>query len=359
MSLLWITRWTLCALLLGGAGAAWAAPALDYFGRPLAASAPAASVAASASAPAPAATQPQPETQTHWSIPAPIQHALATAIRWQSRLNAQLTQQAKAARDGHTWAAVQGMILLSFLYGVLHAIGPGHGKIVISGYFVSQRARVSHGLLMSATAALMQALVAIALVGVLAALSGATAQTIIGHAASLEMVSYAAIAALGLVMLNRLRQGQDACGHDHSKDSGGSAALRPRRNAAATGARRALGQPAYRVVNQPHTLATLLLTGGAVGLRPCSGAILVLLFCLANGIFMVGVIAALAMAAGVAITVSAISLGALGAQRMLAGRAASLRWRRRLSWAGAIVITLFGLLQALLLALGLVLPSAA
>ena len=45
----------------------------------------------------------------------------------------------------------------------------------------------------------------------------------------------------------------------------------------------------------------------AAGLRPCSGAILVLVFALAQGIFAAGVAATLAMSLGTAITTSALA----------------------------------------------------
>ena len=89
------------------------------------------------------------------------------------------------------------------------------------------------------------------------------------------------------------------------------------------------------------------MTGGAVGLRPCSGAILVLLFTLTNGIFWVGIVSTLAMGCGVAITVSAVSLGVLGVQRGLSQLGADrlLRVRQTLALGGAGLIALFGALQ--------------
>ena len=325
------------------------AHALDYFGRP--------------SGPTATASAPVVTTPSSWALPAPVQHTLAAVIRWQSELNAQLRIQTRAARDGHTLAALQGIVLLSFLYGVLHAIGPGHGKLVISGYFLTQRARITQGLIMSAWAAFVQALVAIILVGALAVVFRVSASSILTHAASLEIASYAAITLLGAVMLRRLSKGLDTCGHDHSKDQpNSSTALRPPRAKASKPSkpRQASMQPAYRLAGSApdQRWQTMFWTGAAIGLRPCSGAILVLLFCLANGIFAVGVTATFAMGAGVAITVSAVSLGALGAQRLLAGNARAQKWRRGVSWAGATLITLFGLLQIGLLASGAVLPSA-
>ena len=52
----------------------------------------------------------------------------------------------------------------------------------------------------------------------------------------------------------------------------------------------------------------------AVGLRPCSGAILVLVFALAQGLFWAGVVATLVMGVGTAITVAIIAMIAVGAR---------------------------------------------
>jgi nickel/cobalt transporter (NicO) family protein len=52
----------------------------------------------------------------------------------------------------------------------------------------------------------------------------------------------------------------------------------------------------------------------AVGARPCSGAIIVLVFALAQGLFWAGVISALVMGLGTAITVAAIASIAVGAK---------------------------------------------
>ena len=59
----------------------------------------------------------------------------------------------------------------------------------------------------------------------------------------------------------------------------------------------------------------------AVGLRPCSGAIIVLVFALAQGLFWTGVAATFLMGLGTAITVAAIATLAVGA-RGVAGRLA-------------------------------------
>jgi nickel/cobalt exporter len=85
----------------------------------------------------------------------------------------------------------------------------------------------------------------------------------------------------------------------------------------------------------------------AVGLRPCSGAVIVLVFALAQGLFWIGVASTFLMGVGTAITVAAIATLAVGA-RGLAGRLAKAKpgtgmiLIRGLETAAALVIVLFG-----------------
>src|SRR5690606_5609378 len=103
-------------------------------------------------------------------------------------------------RDG---AALWSLIAIGFAYGVFHAAGPGHGKGVISGYIVASGRSLKRGLGLSFTAALVQALVAIALVGVLAVALNATARSISETARLVELASFGAVAAMGTVVLWR------------------------------------------------------------------------------------------------------------------------------------------------------------
>ena len=52
----------------------------------------------------------------------------------------------------------------------------------------------------------------------------------------------------------------------------------------------------------------------AVGLRPCSGALLVLTFSLLNGLYLGGILSVLAMSFGTALTVSALATLAVTAK---------------------------------------------
>jgi nickel/cobalt exporter len=332
------------------------AGAADYFGRP---------------DPGPNATASQVDNRPPPSItlPAPLRAVLGEAVAMQSRLNAELRGHLRAARDdrsGGMGGAAVAIVLFSFLYGVLHAIGPGHGKLVVGSYFLTRQARLLHGLSMSLSAAMAQAFSAIVLVGVLAALFDVSTRRILDHAAMLESISYAAIAALGLWMGWGVISGRvccDAHGHEHEQHGtccdGGHSHMDVHGHDHGHDHGHVHGTTKSRRADWWHVLST----GAAVGLRPCSGAILVLLFTLANGIFAVGVIATFAMALGVAATVALVSLGTLGLNRWLSrigddGRGWAMRVRKLATLGGALLITAFGLLQLLGIWAGVVTPMA-
>jgi ABC-type nickel/cobalt efflux system permease component RcnA len=335
------------ALALGQPGLSGAA---DLFGR----AEPAASEGQSAD-------KPSTETTTPGiALPGPLKAAVAWATSMQSQMNADLRGQLRLARDGSSWRPAVAIVSIAFLYGVFHAVGPGHGKLVVGSYFLTRRSRIAHGLAMSGSAALVQACSAIALVSLLAAILDLGARQILVQAANLEIASYGVITLLGLWMawgvISRRTccahadetdhvHGAD-CQHDHHHDHHHDHAHSP---AAPT--------------EQGGELLRVLIAGAAVGVRPCSGAILVLLFTLANGIYPIGIVATFAMGAGVAITVSAVSLGTLGLHRSLSklGEQRSelaLRLRQGVALAGSAFITLFGLLQLLGIWSGLIVPMA-
>ncbi|MBB5192586.1 ABC-type nickel/cobalt efflux system permease component RcnA [Silvimonas terrae] len=352
MSLLASPRWFI-ALLLALVAIAVAQPAMavDYFGR---------AVVQTASAPAASAVAPTATAQPALStLPAPVRAVIGQLVVWQSKLNAVLREALQQSRQNGSSTALWLIVLVSFVYGVLHAAGPGHGKVVIGSYFLTQRARVLHGVALSAWAATVQALCAIVLVGGLAALLGNSSLSILNHAATLETVSYAILGGMGVLMLWRLARGLDTCGcePDQAQAPKAGAMHAPlRRKTAGKGT----GKITYRAAGSDRAARNwrqMALAGAAVGLRPCTGAILVLIFCLANGIFLTGVLSTFAMAAGVAITVSLISLGAMGVNRLTPAHGRRSGWQRGLSWAGAGAIALFGVLQTVLLITGIISPT--
>jgi nickel/cobalt transporter (NicO) family protein len=217
---------------------------------------------------------------------------------------------AAAKTDGR---AAFGLAWLSFLYGIFHAAGPGHGKAVISSYLVADNATMKRGVVLSFAAAIAQAITAIALVGVVALVLGATAKAMNETVRYLELGAYGVIVLFGLTLAWRKGRALFAAvsgragrghtehhhdhhdhghGHDHGHDAHCGHSHGP--------------EPAE--LKGKGWLKRGLMAVVAVGMRPCSGAIIVLVFALSQGIFAIGVAAALAMALGTAITVAAIAL---------------------------------------------------
>jgi ABC-type nickel/cobalt efflux system permease component RcnA len=227
-----------------------------------------------------------------------------------------LSQQAafyKTLRAGveaaaHDPAALASLAGAAFAYGVFHAAGPGHGKAVISAYMLANERAMKRGALLSGLAALWQALVAIALVGVASLLLGATAQTMTSAANWIERIAFACIAAFGGWLVWRK----------------GLAFFRALRPPPAPSRFRCDDGTSPHPADCPHCVAPDPKKLGddfswrqgaaivlAAGSRPCSGAILVLVFSAALKTFAIGVWASLAMAAGTAATTAALALAAV------------------------------------------------
>src|ERR1700680_3366144 len=103
-----------------------------------------------------------------------------------------------AKADG---SAAWSLLGLSFLYGIFHAAGPGHGKAVISSYLVANEETWKRGVVLSFVSALVQALVAVVVVGIAAALLNATAATMGPGVHLIEILSYSLIVLIGVRLL--------------------------------------------------------------------------------------------------------------------------------------------------------------
>ncbi|MBM3543303.1 MAG: nickel/cobalt transporter [Alphaproteobacteria bacterium] len=260
--------------------------------------------------------------------PAQAQGAFGSLMNWvmqtQQKLHRQLADSVKRLKDGNALTAALALAGLSFVYGVLHAVGPGHGKAIISSYVIANEETVRRGVLISFIAAGLQALTAIVLVSVLLIGFNATGLELNAWAYQLESVSYALIAAVGLYLLVtqsmhlwRRRQTASNPGahgdhhHEHHHDShdhhGHHHHVHDESCGHVVDARQVAGPFSWRKV-----MAVVF----SVGIRPCTGAILVLVFALAQGLFWAGVAATFAMALGTAITVAALATLALGSREL-------------------------------------------
>jgi nickel/cobalt exporter len=246
---------------------------------------------------------------------------------------------------------------------------------VISSYLVANEETARRGIVLSFASALLQALVAVAIVAVFAWLLSSTAKTMCSAEKAIEIASYGLIAAFGarlvwtkgagfmralqakpepamVVAQHHHDHGHDhghhhdnhhhhhdhAHSHDHShgdghvhdEHCGHSHGPTPDQLAGPGGWQRGLG------------------TIFAVGMRPCSGAILVLVFSLAQGLFLAGIAATFVMGLGTAITVATIAVIAVSAKglarRLSAGReGGGALIMRGIEFGAAGLVLLFGL----------------
>src|SRR6478672_5226570 len=129
----------------------------------------------------------------------PMGGVLGWIFAKQAEFYRQFSSLIRAAKaDG---SAAWSLFGLSFLYGIFHAAGPGHGKAVISSYIVANDETWVRGVVLSFASALLQALVAVMVVGIAAALLSATATTM-GRAVNvIEIVSYSLIILIGMRLL--------------------------------------------------------------------------------------------------------------------------------------------------------------
>jgi nickel/cobalt exporter len=265
-----------------------------------------------------------------------------------------------AKSDGSAAYTLMG---ISFLYGIFHAAGPGHGKAVISSYLVANDETWRRGIALSFASAILQAFTAIAIVGIAAVLLNATAHAMGNTVRVVEIVSYALIVLIGLrllwvkgrALLRLLRPSahdhHDHAHHDHhdhahehnhdhahddDHDHGDEAHAWGHAHA-----------PEPSELTGRHWLRRGLSAIVAVGLRPCSGAIIVLVFALAQGLFWIGVASTFVMGLGTAITVAAVATLAVAARgfagRLAKGRAGGgMILLRGVETAAAMLIIIFG-----------------
>jgi ABC-type nickel/cobalt efflux system permease component RcnA len=252
----------------------------------------------------------------------------------QSRFYLLLTGTIRAVRSNSS--AGWTLAALSFAYGVFHAAGPGHGKAVIASYMIANERALKRGLVLTGFAALLQGLVAIAIVTIAAVFFNATAKRMTDAATVIEQVSYAAIAALGLWLVWRkgralmaalrpFRAG--ALFHAHAGNSGKLVLAGDGSSTFACSAHHhdhdhvhdascghAHAPDPSTLDNASFSWSSALATVVAAGARPCSGAILVLVFSLAQGIYIAGIGATLAMAVGTGLTTGALAATAVFAK---------------------------------------------
>jgi nickel/cobalt transporter (NicO) family protein len=262
----------------------------------------------------------------------PLARAWRVVLTIQRDLVERMARHVREMKEGNSFAALFVGIGVGLLYGILHTLGPGHGKFAVASYFLSQGATVRRGALMGAQVAITHVIAAIVLV----AIADVTVRMIMSDQAAelrvMRLMGFGVLALTGLYMLVMALRAAFAggapahdCGHDH-------------------------GHHHHHHHHHGHDHAHAHRQQGLVaigaGLAPCTGSIMVMLFALANDVLWAGIVMVAAIAAGMAVTIFALGLLALWGRAQILKRmdAASPRYMwldRGLHIAGGLLIFLF------------------
>ena len=247
---------------------------------------------------------------------------ILASMHWQKDINEQIIELLNSAQT-QLVASGFSLIFLAFIYGVLHSLGPGHGKLIVTTYLATHPTKVKISLILTVLSALLQALVAIIVVSVLLLLFNSTMREVNNEANHLISLSFYSVVILGSIVIwrnakvlfkrsysrpatikiktikpiinninrnnhnntlntNKTQHNMCGCGHVHFANA--------------------------KDINKADSFKEYLAIIFSVGLRPCTGAIMVLLFSNMLGLYWLGIVSALFMSVGTALTTSTIAI---------------------------------------------------
>ena len=240
----------------------------------------------------------------------------------QRRLNQKITELSKEIKEKKSTRPILIILFITYIYGMVHALGPGHGKTVTFSYFLSERAQVKKGIVVGTLIGFLHAASAIVLVLVLYfIIQQSFLRPIEDLSRIIKLISYGLITMIGLFLLIKVIIGL----------------IKKRK------------RERKSIYNNIETTKSIIPFAIAVGMIPCTGAIIILLFSISMGILVVGVISTLCMALGMATTISLVGVSTIlakkGVTRFFINRTkVSSILQTALSIIGALLLTLLGIL---------------
>ncbi|MBV1706323.1 MAG: nickel/cobalt transporter [Hyphomicrobiales bacterium] len=247
----------------------------------------------------------------------------AWLVETQMRFNNELTSAVESIH--HHGGAFWALIGIAFVYGIIHAVGPGHGKAVISGWIMANREGLRNGIMLAGLAAMAQAASAITLIALAALVLHLTSVSITRATLGFEVGSDLLIIALGLWLVWRraLRPLLVRRAALHASGGLGHLAFAAPAVAGATTSRFSavdvvcdenddcdcggLHMPSAAAAQGRLDLRRAWSVVAATALRPCTGALIVLVFALSQHVLYAGIAATIAMSMGTALSVSILA----------------------------------------------------
>ncbi|WP_051081754.1 nickel/cobalt transporter [Vreelandella zhanjiangensis] len=296
-----------------------------------------------------------------WGLQGGLQGMSYQLLAWQRELHRALTLAITELAREPSHATWWVLLSVSFGYGVFHAAGPGHGKAVLATYLASHGGATRRALGLSFAASILQGVTAIAMVAILVHGLGWLTRQAMGSVVWVEQASFLLVTLLGVWLCVRAyKQLRNAYrpvssmkfqpltqDHDHSRPHNHN---HSHHHSHDHGHHHCCGGAHHIEPQQALDWRTAVMTVFAIGMRPCSGAVLLLGAASLLGQFYVGVLSVLAMSLGTGITVSALALASVFARRWATRRLAkqqrvSQHLHKAVGWAalaGGLVIILLG-----------------
>ncbi|MGB0921010.1 MAG: nickel/cobalt transporter [Alphaproteobacteria bacterium] len=232
---------------------------------------------------------------------------------FQTSATAAMVAAAAGVRDGSDLSPLVTALAFGFGYGALHALGPGHGKLIISSYFLGQDGKMKEGLIMGTQIAIVHVASAIVIVWAAHLLLSNVFASETADYRYVRLASYAAITGIGLYMawgaakkvVHYFRHHRGSHGHHHSHaDEGGCACAAHEKLSGGEGKKRSF-------------------ISVMVGVVPCTGAILVMLFALANDMVFLGTLVVVAISIGMAATMAGLGMASVWLRRSVLDKTGS------------------------------------
>ncbi|MEC6796503.1 nickel/cobalt transporter [Photobacterium sp. S4TG1] len=260
---------------------------------------------------------------------------LMESIKWQRNINGQLSDLLYDAQQNIT--AAYSLAGLSFLYGIFHSLGPGHGKMIVTTYLATNPTKIKASLIMTMVSAFVQAIVAITLVSILLIFFKSSMRQVNDAADQFISYSFMAMLLLGAIVIYRsLKQAWQLRIQQQHHNHGSECGCGHKHFASAD------------EINNATSLREYIVIIFSIGIRPCTGAILVLLFANMVGLYWLGVASAILMAVGTALTTSVIALMTLSGKKIVSRYLATNERQRTMT---SIIIKLIGGVLLVLLAI--------
>jgi ABC-type nickel/cobalt efflux system permease component RcnA len=222
------------------------------------------------------------------TVPRVLQPVLTTIANWQRALKRELTRLGREIRENPYGSAFWLFLLFSFVYGVVHALGPGHGKTIVVSYFLGRPGKYLHGVLMGNLLTFVHVFSAVSVILIVRLVLNSTGLASFDEVSgNLGRISYGLLIMLGLVLLGRaIYEMRHSHRHNHGED-------------------------------EEESLKHGLLTAFVTGLIPCPGAALILMFTLSQQILTAGLLAMVCVALGMGMTTTLFAILTIASRKML------------------------------------------